>query len=466
MGNVQDQFNDFQKGLGTELSPNWRDLARADSKPVPAFLTDEQSTNLGTDKVPPERYTSYDYHRREVEKVWKRTWQVVCREDEIASKGDHFVYNVAGLSFLVVRSGEQTFKAFWNVCLHRGRRLVDESGCGAEIFRCPYHAWSWNLEGELAWYPGAWDFPDVEASKYGLRPVQVDTWGGFVFINPDLKGITLAEHLGSMTQHFARWPLEQRFSLWHVQKTINANWKVAMEAFLEAYHLMQTHPQALSSVAEHGTQYDIWDEGDAHFSRSITPTGVPSKHAQDGSALGAIADVWALLNALRADQANQLPPDIYDRATIAEWRRNTMKEMTGADYSELSDAEMLDSIQYFTFPNFCPWYGEGLPLTYQFRPNADSADTCYFDIWMLIRKPDNGAPPPAPTMVRLGPDDSFESHIGAMGQVFDQDDQNMPFVQIGLNTWPGDPEGCTLGRYQESRIRHFHQVLAKTLARP
>ncbi len=466
MGNVQEKFNEFQRGLGTDISPTWRDLAKADSKPVPGFLTQENAPNLGTAKIPVDRYTSYDFHRQEVEKIWKRTWQVVCREDEIANVGDHFVYNVADMSFLVVRSAANEFKAFWNVCLHRGRRLVDESGCGAESFRCGYHAWTWDIKGKLAWFPGAWDFPDVDAEKYSLREVQVGTWGGFVFINPDMNGISLAEHVGSMDKHFQNWPLDKRFSLWHIQKKINANWKVTMEAFLESYHVVQTHPQALSSVAEHGTQYDIWDDGEAHYSRTITPTGIPSKHAKNGTALGAIADVWALLNALRADVANTLPSDIHDRATISEWRRKTMKEMTGADYSKLSDAEMLDSVQYFLFPNFCPWYGEGLPLSYQFRPDADSPDTCLFDIWMLIRSPDSGAAPPAPKTIKLGPDDRFEPHIGAMGKIFDQDDENMPFVQIGLKTWPGDPEGLTMARYQESRIRHYHQILMKKLSQP
>lgn len=466
MGNAQDEFNQFQRGFGTDLSPNWRDLAQLDSKPVPDFLTSESSPNLGSSKIAPQRYTSQEFHDLEVEKLWKRTWQAACREEEIAEAGDHFVYKVAGLSFLIVRTADLQLKAYWNVCLHRGRCLVDKSGKGAKHLRCGYHAWTWHLDGKLAYYPGAWDFPDVQAEKFSLRQVKVDTWGGFIFINPDLNAIPLREHLGSVTEHFDRWPLDKRFTLWHIRKTVRANWKVALEAFLEAYHLMQTHPQALSSVAEHGTQYDIFDEGNAHFSRLITPTGVPSNHSRDGTSLGAIADVWALLNALRADQANNLPDDIHDRASIAEWRRQAMAQMTNADYSTLCDAEMLDSIQYYVFPNFCPWYGEGLPLTYLFRPDSNSPDSCYFDIWMLIRSPDNLDPPPAAKLIELGPDDTFEPHIGAMGTIFDQDDQNMPFVQLGMSNWPGDPEGVTLGRYQESRIRHYHQVLMSVLNKP
>ncbi|UCV23643.1 aromatic ring-hydroxylating oxygenase subunit alpha [Ferribacterium limneticum] len=466
MYKVHEEFNSFQRGESTPLAPTWRELAAKDSKPIPKILVEDSSPYQGNEKIPTERYISQDFHRQEVEKVWKRTWQVACREEEIPNVGDHFVYEVAGLSFLVVRSAEKQFKAYWNVCLHRGRRLVDKSGCDAKSFRCGYHAWTWNIDGKLSYYPGEWDFPDVEPEKYNLREVLIDTWGGFIFINPDIKAGPLANHLGSLTKHFENWPLDKRFTLWHVQKTINANWKVALEAFIEGYHVVATHPQIHSSVAEQAAQYDVYDDGDAHFSRSVTPTGVPSKHAKNPSALGAIADVWAVLNALRADEAVTLPPEIVDRASIAEWRRKVMKDMTKADYSKLSDAEMLDSFQYYLFPNFFPWYGEGLPLTYLFRPNADSPDTCFFDIWMLVRSPDNGTPPPAAKLVTLGPDQHFEPVIGAMGNVFDQDDENMPFVQIGMKTWPGDPEGMTISRYQESRIRHYHHVLMKKLNQP
>jgi phenylpropionate dioxygenase-like ring-hydroxylating dioxygenase large terminal subunit len=466
MNDVNRGIHDYQRGAGTALSPCWRDLVAADPRPIPPLYKQESSPNLGTAKIPPQRYTSYDFHRREVDKIWKRTWQMVCREEEIPNVGDHFVYNVADLSFLIVRTANRQFKAYWNVCLHRCRRLVDRDGCGAKQFKCGYHSWTWNIDGTLAFYPGKWDFPDVDPAKFSLREVQVGTWNGFIFINPDHNSISLEKHLGSLPKHFETWPLDKRFTLWHVQKTINANWKVAMEAFLEAYHVVQTHPQALPSVAEHASQYDVYDEGPAHFSRSITPSAVPSMHARNATTLSAIADMWGLLNALRSDEASTLPANIKDRASLADWRRQSMKASTKADYSKLSDAEMLDSIQYWLFPNFCPWYGEGLPLTYVFRPNADSAQTCYFDVWMLIRAPDHGDPPPAAKIVKLAPDEHFEPVLGAMGKIFDQDDENMPFVQIGLNTWPGDPDGATLARYQEIRIRHFHQVLMQVLARP
>jgi nitrite reductase/ring-hydroxylating ferredoxin subunit len=454
------------RGFGTETSPTFRALARADSKPVEPCLLEENLPDLGSEPIPSHHYTSRDYHREEVEKIWKKCWQVACREEEIAGIGDHFVYNVAGLSYIVVRTGADSFKAFKNVCLHRGRQLVDASGCGASQFKCAYHAWTWNISGDLAWFPGKWDFPGVKDGSHDLREVKLATWGGFIFINPDPDAAPLSEHLGGIASHFACWPLEKRYAIWHVRKTIRANWKVAMEAFLEGYHLLMTHPQALPSVAEHGTQYDVWQQGKTAFSRSITPAAVPSHHSRDTTPLGAIKDMWALLNGLRMDDAPPLPAAIKDRASLAGWRREALGQMTGADYSGLSDAMMLDSVQYWLFPNFCPWLGEGLPLSYLFRPDGDSSDTCYMDAWMLVRAPDGAPRPPAGKLIELGPDDPFEPHIGAMGTIFDQDDFNMPMVQIGMTMWPEELPGMTLGRYQESRIRMLHRMVETWLGRP
>jgi phenylpropionate dioxygenase-like ring-hydroxylating dioxygenase large terminal subunit len=454
----------FQKGFGTTTSPNFRDVAAADARPVPQLLTAESAPDLGSARIPVKHYISPEIHRREVEEIWKKTWQVTCREEEIPEIGDHFVYNVSGLSFLIVRTDVQSFKAYWNVCMHRGRKLVDHGGEGACQFKCAYHGWAWSIDGGLKYFPGKWDFPDVSGSSHNLQEVQIDRWGGFLFINPDLTAGPLADHLGKLPEHFAFWPLEDRFTTWHLRKRIRANWKVGIEAFLESYHVVQTHPQALPSVAEHGTQYDVYDEDTAFYSRLITPVAVPSHHAKDGSREGALIEMWALLNALRRDEVAELPEGVNDRASLADWRRRTLGELTGADYSKLPDTMMLDSIQYWLWPNFCPWMGEGLPLAYIFRPDTDSPDTCYMDVWMLIRRPDNGDPRPAAELVDLGPDDHFEPYIGAIGTIFDQDDQNMPQVHDGMKTWPDQVDGCTLGRYQESRIRFLHQILQRKLA--
>lgn len=454
---------DYQKGFGTEESPTWSTQAARDSAPVPSYLTDDNAPLIPDTNITPEYYTSYDYHRKEVEHVWKKCWQPTCREEEIPNVGDYFKYDVAGLSFIVVRTGPEEFKAYWNICRHRGRQLVDHSGeCKAQ-FKCPYHSWTWNIDGSLAYYPGAWDFPNVSKETHGLPEVQVGRWGGFVFINPDLNGGTLEDHIGGMAKHFADWPLDRRFGLWHVRKTINSNWKIALEAFLEAYHVVQTHPQALPSNAEHGSKYDYWDEGAAAYSRLITPNATPSVHQRGGSLREALAVAWLLCNGFRLEDAGKLPDTITDRASLAAWRRQNLKETTGADYSSQCDAMILDSIQYWSMPGFAPWMGEGLPLAYNFRPNADSPETSYMDVWMLVRVPDEGPRPAPGKLIELGSDEPFEPHIGAIGNIFDQDDFNMPRVQEGLRSWPEAIGPIVTAQYQESRIRFLHQMIEKRI---
>jgi phenylpropionate dioxygenase-like ring-hydroxylating dioxygenase large terminal subunit len=96
--------------------------------------------------VPRDQYTSQAFHALEVEKVWKKSWQMACREEEIPEVGDHQIYEVASLSILVVRAAEDEIRAFHNVCLHRSRKIKQHAG-RSEMLRCPFHGWTWNLDG-------------------------------------------------------------------------------------------------------------------------------------------------------------------------------------------------------------------------------------------------------------------------------------------------------------------------------
>ena len=229
--------------------------------------------------VPVERYISAEFFHLERTKVWDRTWQMACREEHLPNVGDHVVYDVAGRSYLVVRSGPSTIKAFHNVCLHRGRLLRQEGGCRATEFRCPFHGFGWNIDGSLKQIPCAWDFPQVEdPADWSLRAVQVGTWGGFVFINPDPAAPSLSRYVGELSEHFARWPLEDRFVQVHVAKILRCNWKVAQEAFMEAMHVVATHPQLL---AEHRRRQLA-----VRRVRQFQPGDHRQRHAEPASQMG------------------------------------------------------------------------------------------------------------------------------------------------------------------------------------
>ena len=126
----------------------------------------------------------------------------------------------------------------------------------------------------MADVPAAWDFPHVDQrpDDFTLPECSVGTWAGFVFINPDPNAAPLAEHLGEIVDQFEVWDLENRFVEAHVSRIINANWKVAQEAFCEAYHVNATHPQILSYLGDVNSQVDVWD----HCARVITAGGTPS----------------------------------------------------------------------------------------------------------------------------------------------------------------------------------------------
>ena len=146
--------------------------------------------------------------------------------------------------------------------------------------------------------------------------------------------------------------------------------------------------------------------------------------------------------------------------------RASLRKRTGRDYSDLSDAEALDGIEYFLFPNFMPWAGFMSPLVYRFRPDGNDAGSCVIDIMMLEPIPEGEAPPrPVPTRY-LGPDESWAdvAELGAFGRVFNQDGSTLGRIQRGLRA--SVKPSLTLARYQESRIRHFHATLDTYLAAP
>ena len=123
--------------------------------------------------------------------------------------------------------------------------------------------------------PCQWDFPHIRPSEWCLPEAKVGTWGGFVFINPDQQAESLDDFIGpELTDQFRRWPLERRYKQAHVAKILRCNWKVAQEAFMEAFHVVATHPQLLPGIGDANSQYDVW----GNFSRAITANGTPSPH--------------------------------------------------------------------------------------------------------------------------------------------------------------------------------------------
>ena len=186
------------------------------------------------------RYTDRRYHELEIEKLWKKSWLMACHEDDLPNVGDCIPYEVATLSFLIVRVAEDEFKAYYNACLHRGRKLREKPAAGLDELRCPFHGWSWHLDGSLKQIPCGYDFNGLIREEESLPEVMVGRWGRFIFINADPSAESLESFLGDLGSHFELLPYEKRYKSAHVAKVIRANWKVVQEAFMESYHVLIT----------------------------------------------------------------------------------------------------------------------------------------------------------------------------------------------------------------------------------
>lgn len=431
----------------------YQQLLDADTHPVPDVLRLESPRDLGDEDVAVERYTTREWHRREVERLWRRVWQFACREDHIPEPGDHIVYEIAELSFIVIRTTTGEIKAYPNACLHRGRRLKDHDGHCSEI-RCPFHGFAWALDGALTDVPAAWDFPHVEERRqddFHLPECQVGTWAGFVFINPDPDAEPLADFLGELDEQFTVWNLGDRCVEAHVSKVIRANWKIAQEAFCEAFHVNATHPQILPYLGDTNSQVDVWDT----FARVFTPGGTPSPllgyDPSEDEMLRSMLDVRVDQDPPLTLAAGQSAREVAATASRERWR-----PVVGDRVDTMSDAEMMDSLDYTVFPNFHPW-GAFNRIVYRFRPNGDDHRSCIMEV--LFLSPFKGQRPAPAPIHHLGVDEPWTNapELGMLGKVFDQDTFNMANVQLGLEAT--FKPGVTLANYQESKVRWLHQLL-------
>ncbi len=510
---------------GTDRSAgiSFTELLDGDSHPVSDILRAESRIGVteGNTRIPTHMYTSRDVHDLEMDKLWSRVWQWACLEADIPDTGDYHVYEIGDMSFLIVRTADGDIKAYRNSCLHRGRLLRETHGKGARNLRCAFHGWAWNLDGSLKEIPCQWDFPSVDPDDSSLPEALVDTWHGFVFINPDLEAAPLAEHLGNLADHFSKWPFDKRFKAAHVEKIMPVNWKACQEAFMESYHVVATHPTLMLNLGDANTRYDTYGQ----YSRAISPHGVESPHLHgmrhwekldDGREyaryrhpmnghvyervetgrvrvidLDGVESVfddngnWVEGPMTQADPhlcrwiggengpgweeipLAESPPDGLDEAGIRAWhaeQRRAAARQTAPQVpvEEFSDAEMIDSMYYSVFPNWSPW-GVFNVLMYRFRPHGDNPDECIFEVFLFPPAPDPDNPPPPASMTQLAVDDDWTlaPELGPIAKIFQQDSLNLPNVQRGLKA--SATREVVFANYNETKIRHFWEHLYEWL---
>jgi choline monooxygenase len=213
----------------------------------------------------------------EHERVFARCWQYAARADQLAGPGTYVATRAGRVPVLVVRDREGGLRAFVNVCRHRGSILCTGEG-RRETIQCPYHAWTYGLDGALRAAPRSDREPDFDPSGLSLLPVAVDTWGPFVFVNPDADAAALAETLGELPDLVAAAGVDVDALVFHHRSAgdYQANWKVCSENYLECYHCQVAHPGFSKVVDVSEDAYRLEENG--WFSSQYGPV----KGAQEG----------------------------------------------------------------------------------------------------------------------------------------------------------------------------------------
>ena len=441
-----------------------QDIVHRDGRYVPPILAQESPQFLGSEDISYARYVSTEFFTQEMHNLWPRVWQWACREEQIPEPGDYIVYDIGDYSFVIQRGDDNIIRAFYNSCLHRGTKLRPSGSDGwSPQLRCPYHGWTWNLDGSLRDIPCQWDFAHVNEQDFSLPEVQVASWGGFVFINMDPDAAPLDSFLEVLPEHFSNWHMDKRYTELHIQKELPCNWKTAIEAFLESYHVMETHPQLMYGVGDANVQYDIYSD---HVTRFYAALGVPSPHLQESLSEQDLVDKMLVGDRSVLGDAMLLKEGETARTFMADFLRRTLGEKYQTSLDGYSDSEIIDTIEYHLFPNMVLFPGLSLPMAYRFRPLNNDPNRCVFDLLFLRPLPDNGDTPAPAEPFWIGVEDSYTSVPGmdeGMGIVYDQDTNNLRGQQEGFKA--AKKAGQTLGNYQEVRIRHFQQVVDKYLGR-
>ena len=221
--------------------------------------------------IPAERYYDQEFANLENRKLWMHTWQWAARVEDVQFPGDYVEYKVAEESVMVVRVDEETIKVFHNVCPHRATQLALDCGSfsGKQIV-CPFHGWRWNLDGTQSYLYARNGFiaESIDPSKINLKEVRSEIRYGFVWINFDNDAPAFDEFIGPMDRHLEPMWMDRMRVRWWKYLDLPANWKVATEAFIEAYHVMQAHPELAFGAT--GDDYDadfleFHPKGNGHF---------------------------------------------------------------------------------------------------------------------------------------------------------------------------------------------------------
>ncbi len=416
------------------------------------------------ERIPSKRYYDETFFRAEEERLWPHVWQMATRLEVIENVGDWVEYNNLGHSVIIVRT-RGGVKAYHNACRHRGVPLArsgERGNCKSQGFICPFHGWRWNMDGENTFVYGKHFFSEeqLDQADLALRPCRVETAIGCAFINFDDDAPSLRASIGPLIDDLEARGMDKQRAEWWYASILPANWKTAMEAFMEGYHVMRTHPQLQQKLPQLYNMLYGMDTGGlglpinpklsvreniaAQYEHmKLLNEGMAGMvHAKEVEIAGQLLDVEL------PDDPMQAVPMWYG---IVQHQVVEQLRARGEDLPDLNAVAMSNPIQAveFIFPHYFVLPIMSSASAYRIRPLGP--EECLFELWSLTHyaESDNHQAVIEPTVL---PHDSDQ-----FPPIPRQDYANIPLQQQGLHAWGFD--FMRLGKGVEGMISNYQRVI-------
>jgi len=428
---------------------------------------------------PVDAFVSREYAKDEKELLWPKVWQMAGRLEDITEIGSFLTYNVADDSIIVLRTDEDTLKAFHNVCPHRGRQLINtpddvNSVTGRKKnFVCGFHGWTFDLEGNNTYILDKADWKGAleNSDRTCLSEVKVDTWGGWIYINMDPDCEPLLDFLGEVDRILSPFQFEKMRYKWRQWAIYPCNWKTAIEAFMEPYHVSGTHSQLLKygQFYAYSKPYGLhgvsgFDERDASQktkqSTSVTRAGLGDPRIstyqlakENYETVNYAASTETLVNAA-SRLKDELPEGTPVQEVMSHWMKSARADdaARGVIWPEITPEQQSEAgLAWSLFPNQTILQGITFALCYRVRPWGDDPNQCIFESYALERFPEGEEPKTEWVYA--------EPTAEKWGMVLAQDFDNMEWVQKGMKS--RGFRGTLPNPHQEQKITNFHRHLSR-----
>ena len=213
-------------------------------------------------RIPAGRYLDPEFLALEREAMWKSSWLYAVHADELPEVGSYRLWERNGSPILIVRVSADSFRAYYNTCAHRGAPLVQEASGKKKLFVCPYHAWSYDLQGKLKAVRDPRDFPDFDMNCYGLTTVRCETFGPWIFVNEDADALPLLDSIKPFPEHWSSLDVDNMRHIHTSSHEVACNVKILLDAFMESYHIASIHKTTVNRFLNHlGTYIELYPHG-------------------------------------------------------------------------------------------------------------------------------------------------------------------------------------------------------------